>query len=265
MNRAAGEEAKLLCSNGLLCDCLLLKPDDMPTFYPHKRYSLSKMRTRLILFLSLVTVATKAQAQATTDIVGLASTTSKDTHKNIARIDWGTVLGYNLSYNFWQNHGFVFPVLASYERYLGSRWSIGGEALINGGDPTQRRSGAGISTRYYMLPLRKHTALLAGGYVSPVIHYRALRTTEGYWGDTPATTYARRLAPGLMLGWQMPIGSQSSGHFTLDFGAGAYYQVRVGTDRVDDPYAYYSAFSDTGSSARPGFMPDVRLGVGYQF
>ncbi|TGE19730.1 hypothetical protein [Hymenobacter elongatus] len=182
---------------------------------------------------------------------------------NIVRLDLLSPLGYNMAYNLFADHGFVFPVLVSYERHLRGRWSVGTELLVNGGDPTDRRSGASLMARYYLLPARKTVGSLAGLYVSPVLNYRAMRTTDGYFGSTPSIVRVQRIGLGALLGWQVALNRNQAPRFVLDFAGGVLYRARLGADHVDDPYGYY-----TGSGVprhRIGIGPDARIGLGYQF
>lgn len=221
----------------------------------------------LVLACQLMASHTKAQSLPTATSPASPQAKATSAYLNSIRVDWGAFLGSNFSYNMWSDRGMVFPLLASYERSVSNKWSVGGEILLNGGDPTEQRKGAGLLARYYMRPARRRAAPLAGIYVSPVLNYRALRLTQGYGGSTPATTKAHRLAAGVLLGWQHPLSKQTGHRFLLDLALGTYYQARIGTDQVNDPYAYYSTFSDANNydSIRPGLRPDARAGIGYQF
>ena len=177
---------------------------------------------------------------------------------NVVRFDFLAPLGANLSYNLLAQRGLVLPVLVSYERRLGPAWSLGAEVLLNGGDPSDRRTGAGLSVRRY---LRANSSLM-GPYAAPLVSYRSLRTTEGYFSASPVITRSQRVGTGLLLGWQLPLGGATSKRWTLDVAAGAVHWALVGTDRVEDVNQYYANAQPWPS--RNGWWLDFRGGVGYQ-
>lgn len=178
---------------------------------------------------------------------------------NIVRFDFLAPLGANLEYNLFVDHGPVLPVLVSYERRVGAAWSLNAEGLANGGDPADRRTGAALAMRRYL----RATGALAGPYAAPLVSYRSLKTTDGYFGSSPVITRSQRLGTGILLGWQLPLRRAQARRWTVDLAAGAIYWGRMGTDRVEDVNHFYA--TPTAWSSRDGWWADLRGGLGYQF
>ncbi|WP_345071794.1 hypothetical protein [Hymenobacter fastidiosus] len=154
----------------------------------------------------------------------------------------------------------MFPALVSYERQLSGQWSLGAEALVNGGDRTDRRSGAGLMARYYTKKADPAVGLMTGFYCSPVVSYRALAST--WLLDGNLFTRGKRLGAGLMIGYQFPLGRPSTSRVALDVSTGLLNWSRIGTDRSEvdpaQPNSSGPALNKTGPS------PDFRLGVGFR-
>lgn len=206
------------------------------------------------LLLGSLCVSGAAQAQVPLNTQDASVTAGR----NIVRVDWFAPLGANIAHNFWTNKGLLMPVAGSYERAIAKRWSVGAEALLNGGYPDQRRKSVGLMARYYVRPNRKTLNPLAGLYVAPVVNYLALKVTD----EPPLLVVrAQRLRTGVLLGWQHKVGKSTS-HFMMDFSAGALYWSVIGTDRRYQP----DKVSGTGFGIlEAGVLPDARGGIGYQF
>ncbi|MCB2378655.1 hypothetical protein LGH70_13725 [Hymenobacter sp. BT635] len=146
----------------------------------------------------------------------------------------------------------------SYERQLQKRWSVGAEILLNGGTPEQRRAGAGVMGRYYVLPRKRNPAPLAGWYVSPVLHYRKFTEVMLRTEDKTYMTSGARLRPGLLAGWQKQLGATHGRGLVLDVAVGGVYSHRLGADREDTQGITSSVFAES-------VEVDMRAGIGYQF
>lgn len=179
--------------------------------------------------------------------------------KNIVQLDFAHVTGSLLASN---SQDFIFPVLASYERRMGEKWSLGGEVLMNGGYQTARRNGVAVLGRYYVLE-DKSALALGGVYISPIVSYRDWRVIDGYVGNTPVTIHARRQGAGSFIGWQIPFTNKQPRAVLIDLAVGAIYWNRIGSDRVDNHPSYYE--DDENWMIKTGLKPDMRLGLGYQF
>lgn len=187
---------------------------------------------------------------------------SASTGRNVARLDLLAPLASNLSYNFWRTRG-LLPVLFAYERRLHGRWSLGVEGLLNGEEPEERRSGAALFGRYYIEPVSWSAAPLTGLYVSPVLSYRVLHTSFGYYYRTAwEPVRSQRGGAGLMFGWQAPLGQWVSSRLVLDVAAGVVGWVRLG---ADSPDSVSYLFRTESVRRRPGLRPDCRAGLGYRF
>lgn len=217
------------------------------------------MRFLIARFAFLTAALQLAAALFPTACLAQEATQTPMPGANVVRFDFLAPLGANLSYNFWGNHGLVLPVLASYERRLGPAWSAGAEGLLNGGDPTDYRTGAGLSVRRYL----RANGSLTGPYATAVVSYRSIRSTDGYFGSNPVVARFQRVGTGLMLGWQFPLGWARVKHWTLDVAAGAVYWAPVGTDRVEDVNHFYADAQPWNTHT--GFLADLRGGIGYQF
>ncbi len=96
------------------------------------------------------------------------------TTANVVRLDVLSPFVLNMGYNLFANRAFVFPVLVSYERRVGNRWSLGFEGLVNGGVPDEKLVGATLSARCYL----RRDASLSGLYAAPQLAYRRVSSTE---------------------------------------------------------------------------------------
>ncbi len=179
--------------------------------------------------------------------------------RNVIRLDLLAPVVFNVS-NTLFNTGFVYPVLVSYERQLDGQWSLGAEALFNGGDRTDRRSGAGLIARYYTKKADPAVGLMTGFYCSPVVSYRALAST--YLLDGNLVTRGKRVGAGLMIGYQLPLGRPGTSRVALDMSMGLLSWSRIGTDRSEvDPAQPNSSGPDLKQT---GPRPDFRLGIGFR-
>ncbi|GAA4353595.1 hypothetical protein GCM10023185_14390 [Hymenobacter saemangeumensis] len=177
--------------------------------------------------------------------------------RNIVRFDLLSPLAYNISNSLFDN-GLVCPVLVSYERQLNGQWSLGAEALFNGGERTNRRSGAALMARYYTQKTGATAGMMTGFYVSPVVSYRAV--SAAYLLDGNLLTHGKRAGTGLLAGYQLPLGKPGTSRLALDASMGLLYWNRLGTDRTDvDPARPGSTGPDLKQT---GLIPDFRLGVG---
>ena len=181
--------------------------------------------------------------------------------RNVARVDLLAPLASSIDYSLNSGKGLVFPVLVSYERQFGSRWSVGFEALVRGGTPANRRSGASLLGRWYVLPVGRSKPPLQGLYLSSVLSYRALSTTAGDF-NLPVNS-GKRAGGGLLLGWQVPPFPGILPNLVFDGAVGIVAWTRLGDDQTSDP-GYY-AYIGEPIFKRTGFLPDARYGLGYRF
>ena len=181
---------------------------------------------------------------------------------NVVRFDLLAPVGTNMGYNLFADRALLFPVLISYERRLGNRFSASLEGLVNGGVPEQKLTGVTLSARCYL----RHDASLSGLYVAPQLAYRRISGTETLNNTVvpnQVITLGNRVGTGLLLGWQQPVGRAR--RVRLDYAVGAVHWARLGTDNATgSPPPPYPAGTYEGIT-RAGWWLDGRLGVGYQF
>lgn len=169
---------------------------------------------------------------------------------NILKLDLGGPLYHTLDANVMSTAYFtpIFPVLFSYERTVGKRTSLVGEALLGGGRPGDVRWGGGVQGRYYF---RAKPGTLQGLYTGATLAYRNVRTDIGY-----RTWWQAWVGPGAWLGWQ-----QCGRHWGIDvsFGINAWAPVSAAAPQgtLWEPEA--TAYD------RNRVLPDARLGVGYRW
>lgn len=204
-------------------------------------------------------VATTIQAQTYAPTALTGPVASGAGRKNVVRLDLLSPLYYNVSNSLFGT-GVVYPVLVSYERHLSKQWSVGAEALFNGGEPKARRNGAGLMARYYLTEAATIDRPMAGLYLSPVLSYRALASAFALDGDL--YTRGQRVGAGLMVGYQLLLGPPSTSRVALDLSMGLLNWSRMGADRSEgDPARPYSSGPELGET---GARPDFRLGVGFR-
>jgi hypothetical protein len=164
-----------------------------------------------------------------------------------------------MGHNLFVNRGLLFPVLVSYERAVAKRWSIGTEVLVNGGYPDERRKGASVLSRYYVVPMKNSIAPLSGLYVQPVVGYLVLEVEN----DLPLIeVHAQRLRTGVLVGWQCGFLKHSAPRVMIDMAVGAVQWSMLGNDEVRQG----SSNNGVGFGLlKPGLQFDVRGGIGYQF
>jgi hypothetical protein len=224
--------------------------------FPKRSFALT---TSGALFTVLLAGSPEAGAQGSQAPAGTPAPAPG--RRNTVRLDLLAAIAANLEHGTGARNAIIFPVLASYERHLGGRWSVVAEALVRGGTPTSRRSGAALLGRWYALPARWAETPLQGFYVSPVLSYRALSTTAGDF-DQPVNS-GKRGGAGLLLGWQAPPFPHILPNLVIDASAGVVAWTRLGADRTSDP-AYYASINEP-IFKRTGFLPDARYGLGYRF
>lgn len=176
---------------------------------------------------------------------------------NAVRFDVGGVLASNFANTALGNGGALFPFLVSYERQVGSRFSVVGEGLLNGGSSSERKAGVSVQGRYYFRP-QHSTQVLAGFYLAPAAAFRSVKLSGRY----EPTQQRRFVGAGALLGWQ---GSFKSGsRFFLDVSAGLMSWQHVGQDKFGPARGGYQteqkAYYDTHQTDFDG-----RLGLGFRF
>ena len=204
---------------------------------------------------------TPAYAQSATNPLETVPAAPKLDGRSVVRLDLLAPLIASIDHSLNGGKGIIFPVLAAYERHLGGRWSAGAETLIRGGTPASRRSGAALFGRWYVVPINLTKTPSQGLYLSPVLSYRALRTTAGNF-DRPVNT-GKRAGGGLLLGWQVPPFPRMLPNLIFDGAVGVIAWTRLGEDRTSAP-GYYAQIGEP-IFKRTGFLPDVRYGLGYRF
>ncbi|MCC2545957.1 hypothetical protein LJY25_05835 [Hymenobacter sp. BT175] len=194
-----------------------------------------------------------ARAQATTEA---AAAGPEQQHRNVVRLDVLSPAVHTLINSLLESNGVTIPVLASYERHLTGRWSLGAEGFLRGGSTPDRGSGAALQARYYLTGAER--APLTGLYVAPVVSYRLRRVV--YMGST--NRQGHRGGAGFLLGYQLPLGPAARARFVLDGAAGAMAWTRLGSDQQVQPLASPEQPLPIGGT---GLVPDARLGLGYRF
>ena len=217
--------------------------------------------TTLVLSICGPFAIVDAHAQATLTPSETASGVPKQTGRNVIRLDLLAPLIANIEQRFDGERRVIFPALVSYERHLSGKWSAGIEILVWGGTPANRRSGATLLGRWYVLPVNWQRKPLSGLYLSPVLSYRVLSTTAGEF-DLPVNR-GKRVGGGLLLGWQVPLFPSVLPNLLFDGAVGVVAWTRLGDDRTSDP-TYY-AYINEPIFKRTGILPDVRYGLGYRF
>ncbi|WP_426490011.1 hypothetical protein [Hymenobacter sp. 102] len=181
---------------------------------------------------------------------------SRTGFRHALRLDVGGVLLRNFAYNALNSDTrLLLPVLVGYEHQLGRRTSGSVEVLLNGGQPTERISGAALQGRYYVYQGRQSG--LAGMYVAPTLGYRNVKQHSYY----SFYNENRKLGgAGLLLGAQMPLGRQS--RLLLDVSGGIMAWKRLDKSPYANTLGYYDnkTYYDEG-----GAIVDGRLSLGYRF
>lgn len=191
----------------------------------------------------------------------LAQQAAPEPRRNVIRIDWISWVAVNATYQMADPYRkTIWPLLISYERSLGPRTSAGAEILLNGWYPDQRRSGASVTGRYYVLPSRRPARLMSGWYLAAGLHYRKLREQQY---DLPKSwVTAHRSGVGALAGYQLCFGA---GQVRLvgDAAVGAGAWLPVGSDKSS---AGWVAKPTRGNSfLGTGLKADCRAGIGLQF
>ncbi len=168
----------------------------------------------------------------------------------------GSVYGTNFLYQFDGHSGFLFPVLASYERQVSRQFSGVIEGLVNGGEPAERRAGVTVQGRYYYLP-RQPKASLTGFYVAPMLSYRTLVANRSY-----LIARQRFGGVGALAGWQATPRPQS--RVFIDVALGVTKWQKLGAGTASDPNNTIYPRSQTYYERRQVVL-DGRLGVGVRF
>lgn len=208
-------------------------------------------------FLSaLLALAGPAAAQAPVGLSAAAAPTPAPSFRNAVRFDVGGVLASNLANTLLGNGGLLLPLLASYERQLGQRFGLVGEALLNGGPAWERKAGVAVQGRYYLFPTRDRTAL-SGCYLAPVLSYRAVAMGGVY----ESRVHRPIGGVGVLAGWQHALGHSPNLFIDLSFGVMSW--KKIGPDKVDGPaqpdYSRQTYYEFHGTDA------DGRLGIGFRF
>jgi hypothetical protein len=178
-------------------------------------------------------------------------------YRNAVRLDVGGLLARNAAYNIMNsNPQFILPLLFGYERQLAPRLSGNVEALLNGGEPTEKLTGLALQGRYYYFQGRKTG--LNGFYVAPTVSYRAVRQMH-YYSISPER---RKLGgAGVLLGAQLPLGSR----LLLDVSGGVMSWGRL-DQKSDDEATSGSYYPDNRTYyERDKVVFDGRLSLGYRF
>lgn len=213
---------------------------------------LSVLQVACCLAILMGGLATAAWAQTATDSAVLV----RPVCRNAVRLDVGGVLAGNLANSALGNGGALLPLLASYERQVGKRFSVVGEALVNGGAAEERKIGLSGQGRYYVRPGRSKRAM-TGFYLAPVLAYRSVQLSGSY-EPTLRRQYA---AAGALLGYQTPLKSNS--RWFLDISAGLMNWQKVGKDKRRGS-SYYGSGQESYYDTHPTDF-DGRLGIGMWF
>ncbi|RSK49529.1 hypothetical protein [Hymenobacter rigui] len=212
----------------------------------------SRILRRLLATALLSAGVTAAQAQTAPDTTAPV----RVGFRHALRLDVGGILLRNFAYNALNSDArLLLPVLVGYEHQLGQRSSANLEVLLNGGQPTERLSGAALQGRYYVYQGRQSG--LAGVYAAPTLGYRSVRQNAFYnhYNEN------RKLGgAGVLLGAQLPLGHQS--RLLLDIAGGI-----MAWKRLDkNPYASTPGYYDNKTYYEEGgAIFDGRLSLGYRF
>ena len=151
----------------------------------------------------------------------------------------------------------ILPLLVSYERQLSHRFSVGAEALANGGSDYERKAGVSVQSRYYFRP--KRTENLAGFYITPVLAYRSVRLTSSY----EPLVRRRFVGVGALVGWQGAC--RWNKRWLWDVSAGLMNWQQAGADWVSaSPFGGGLVSGKAYYETHPTDF-DGRLGIGYRF
>lgn len=216
----------------------------------------SKSTIRSIVAAVLVAASTalagQAAAQSRAGAAPALPVVGESPYQNVVRFDVGGILASNVAYRaFNTNAQFLLPLLASYERQVGSRFSLVVEGLMNGGEPAERKAGLSLQGRYYFFPRETRTAL-AGFYVAPSIGYRSVLFSRYYYQLESRRHF---VGGGISVGGQAMLPHQS--RIVIDVSLGVMSWQRLGAAALYyQPRTYYEKDVVTA---------DGRLGIGFRF